>query len=401
MRVAALGAAALTAVNGYLLALLGAAARPRPRRTGPPSGAGQELRFAIVIPARDEEASIGGTLASLAQLDARGAAPEVIVVADNCSDGTAEAAARAGATVWPRSGDGGKGGALAWALERLAASLPEIDAVLLVDADCLVSPNLLAAVEARMQAGARIVQVAYLAGNPSASSVAALRYASLALVNVVRPLGKTRLGLSAGLFGTGMAFRREVLDRHPWVSRSLVEDQEQHLRLVAAGERVVFAPEAQVVSPMPTTLDASRSQQERWEAGRAALLRRWSPRLLAAGLRRRDAAQLHAALEPLVPPQSLLLAANVAAVLLARRAGPGLVRVLAGNLAGQAAFVAGGLLLVRAPASVWRALAYAPALAGWKLVLLAQVWCGRGPDGWVRTERERQGQASRRRIRRS
>ena len=394
----ALAAAALTTVNGYLLALLGAAARPMTREPAPPRTA-RGLRFAIVIPARDEQASIGGTLASLARVDAPGAPAEVIVVADNCTDGTADEAARLGATVWRRSGGGGKGGALAWALERLAETRPEVDAVMIVDADCLVAPNLLAAVEERMQAGAQIVQVAYLAGNPSASAVAALRYASLALVNVVRPLGKTRLGLSAGLFGTGMAFRRELLARHPWASRSLVEDQEQHLRLVAAGERVVFAPETQVVSPMPTTLRGSRSQQLRWEAGRARLMRRWTPRLLAAGVRRRDAAQLHAALEPLVPPQSLLLAANLAAVLLARGAGPGVARVAAGNLAGQVVFVAGGLVLVRAPASVWRALACAPALAAWKLALLVRVWCGRGPAGWVRTERE--PQPSRRRIRRS
>ena len=393
------GAAVLAVVNGYLLALLGAAARPAARES-PAPGAPRRLRLAIVIPARDEQASIGGTLASLARLDAPAEPPAVIVVADNCSDGTAAVAARAGATVWLRSGgDGGKGGALAWALERLAETMPEIDAVVIVDADCLVAPNLLSVVEARMQAGARIVQVAYLAGNPSDSAVAALRYASLALVNVVRPLGKTRLGLSAGLFGTGMAFRRELLARHPWVSRSLVEDQEQHLRLVAAGERVVFAPEAHVISPMPTTLSGATTQQLRWEAGRARLLRRWTPRLLAAGLRRRDAVQLHAALEPLVPPQSLLLAVNLAAALLARRAGPAASRVAACNLAGQAAFVAGGLVLVRAPWSVWRALACAPALVAWKLALLARVWSGRGPAEWVRTTRE--PQTSRLRIRRS
>jgi GT2 family glycosyltransferase len=388
--------AALTTVNGYLLALLGAAARTQEAPRGAPPG----LRFAIVIPARDEEASIGGTLAALAALEHPRELVEIIVVADNCADGTATEAARAGATVWTRAGgNGGKGGALAWALGRLAEALPDVDAVVIVDADCAVTANLLTAIEARMRAGASVVQVAYLVGNPDDSAVAALRYASFALVNLVRPLGKARLGLSAGLFGTGMAFRRELLARHPWASRSLAEDQEQHLRLVAAGERVVFAPEARVVSAMPTTLRRSSSQQLRWDAGRARLIRTWTPRLLAAGLRRRDAAQLHAALEPLVPPQSLLLAANLVAALLARRAGPVAGRVAAGNLAGQAAFVAGGLVLVRAPATVWRSLACAPALVAWKLALLVRLWSGRGPTYWVRTERE--PQASRRPIRRS
>jgi hypothetical protein len=364
---------ALAAVNGYLLALLAAAVGSR---AAPPAGA-PRMRFAVVVPARDEEAGIGATLAALAALDHPPHLVEVIVVADHCTDRTATVAARAGATVWERrEGGGGKGGALAWALTRL----PDADAVVVVDADCAVSPNLLTAVEARMRAGANVVQVAYLVGNPQASAVAALRYASFALVNLVRPLGKARLGLSAGLLGTGMAFRRELLERHPWTARSLAEDQEQHLRLVAAGERVAFAPEARVVSAMPTTLRRSSSQQLRWDAGRARLIRTWTPRLLAAGVLRRDAAQVHAALEPLVPPQSLLLAANLAVAARGGRAG--------WNLAAQAAFVAGGLVVVRAPAAVWRSLALAPALVAWKLALLARLWAGRGPTGWVRTERE-------------
>ena len=90
-----------------------------------------------------------------------------------------------------------------------------MDAVVLVDADCAVAPNLLSAVEARLCHGCEAVQVTYGVGNPDASWVAALRYASLALVNLVRPLGKARLGLSAGLFGTGMAFSRELLSGTP------------------------------------------------------------------------------------------------------------------------------------------------------------------------------------------
>lgn len=401
---AALPAAALAPFNAYLVLLMGAAVRGR-RRRPPTAGAGSRLRFAILVPARDEEASIAATLASLRALEYEVERVEIVVVADNCADRTADVADAAGATVWARSGgEGGKGAALAWALERLAREGPEVDAVVVVDADCAAAPNLLTAVERRLRDGAQAVQVAYGVANPGASSVAALRYASFALVNGVRPLGKAMLGLSAGLFGTGMAFSRELLARRPWTARSLVEDQEQHLALVAAGERVVFAPETCVVSAMPTSLRRSSHQQLRWDAGRAALIRTWTPRLLAAGVRRRDAVQVHAALEPLVPPQSLLLAGNAVGCLLAARARPGVRRLAVANLAGQAAFVLGGLAIMRAPAPVWRALAFAPALATWKLGLLARLGVGRGPTSWERTEREPQpaeAPPSRRPIRRS
>jgi cellulose synthase/poly-beta-1,6-N-acetylglucosamine synthase-like glycosyltransferase len=358
--------------NAYLLALL-AAAWLQTRRSPPPCTPGR-MRFAVLVPARDEEAVIGDCLASLRALDHPADRFETIVIADRCSDGTAAVAARAGATVWERrSGEDGKGAALAWALERLARERPEVDAVAMVDADCTVSPNLLAAFEAHLLAGARAVQAAYGIANPDASWVAALRYASLELMNVVRPLGASAFGGSAGLYGTGMAFRAELLARRPWTARSLVEDREQHLSLVAAGERVAFAREASVRSPAPTTLGASRGQQRRWESGRVALILRWLPTLLGRGLRRRDAAQLHAAVDLVIPPQSILLAAAVAAA--ARR--PTRPAALA-NLAAQAAFVTGGLALVRAPAVVWRALAASPALAAFKLTLLAQ----RRPQSW-------------------
>jgi hypothetical protein len=352
--------------NAYLLALLAAAWRCS-RAPTPPRGPGH-LRFAVLVPARDEEAVIGDCLTSVRALDHPANRVETIVIADRCSDATAAVAARAGATVWAReAGEDGKGAALAWALERLGRERPSVDAVAVVDADCVVSPNLLRAFEARLGAGVHAVQAVYGIANPQASWAAALRFASLELMNVVRPLGASALGASAGLYGTGMAFSADLLRRLPWSARSLVEDREQHLALVAAGERVAFAREASVRSPAPLTLGRSRGQQLRWEAGRAELTRTWLPRLLARGLRRRDPAQLHAAVELLVPPQSVLLAVGAAAAVPRATRPAGLASVAA-----QAVFVAGGLALVRAPAVVWRALALAPALAVFKLWLLGQ-----------------------------
>ena len=389
LRAPAVLAAALAPFDAYLLVLLAAAAARPPR---PPQGEGPRgrLRFAVLVPARDEEATIAATLASLQAVDYPHDRRELIVIADNCSDATASVAATAGATVWPREGGavGGKGAALAWGLARLRSCGPQADAVVIVDADCAASPNLLDALEARMRAGADAVQVAYGVANPDASWPAGLRYASFTLVNLVRPRGKAAAGLSCGLFGTGMAFSAALLQRHPWTACSLVEDQEYHLEIVAGGERVAFAPEAWVRSPMPTSLGTARSQQLRWEAGRADLVRRYTPRLLRLGARRRDPARLHAAIEPFVPPQSLLFAGHAVALLVALPA-PGRARRLAlAAAAAQAMFVVGGLALVGVPVAVWRALALAPALAAWKVALLARLWAGRAPTSWVRTERE-------------
>jgi 1,2-diacylglycerol 3-beta-glucosyltransferase len=382
--------APLAGTWAYLLALLAAA---RPHRGGASAGtpAGREPRVAVLVPAHDEGAGVRATVESLLALDWPRGALDVVVVADNCSDDTAAHAAAAGARVLERRDRQrpGKGRAMAWALARLGEEQRRPDAVVFVDADCTATPNLVRAFAARWGDGARAVQSRYLVANAAASPLTAARAAAFALAADVRSLGKDRLGLSCGLLGTGMGFTWDLLREHPWDAYGLAEDVEHHLALVLAGERVRFADEAAVLSDMPTTSHGAAGQQSRWEAGKAALVRRWTPRLVGAGLRARDPVRVHAGLELLVPPQSLLAGATVAsggAALALGRPGP---RRLAGAMAAaQVVFVAGGMRRAGAPRAAWRGLALAPALVVRKAILYARIAAGRGPREWVRTERD-------------
>jgi hypothetical protein len=383
---------ALTISTGYLLALLFAA---RGARRGlvktPASTARERLRLVVLVPAHDEQEGIQATLQSLADCVYPDAARRVVVIADNCTDRTAERARWAGAEVWERTDPAkrGKGHALAWALERLQTAAEAFDAVAIVDADCCVSSNLLSAIEERLQGGASAVQVDDVVGNLDASTASALRYAAFVLMVNIRFSGKQRLGLSCGLVGTGMAFTRDLLRREPWTATSLGEDGEYHMRLVQAGERVEFVPEAWVRSAMPTSLGKSYDQQARWEKGKLQLIRHWSPRLLASGVVQRDLVRMHAGLEHLVPPQSLIAAGSAGSALTGLALGSRrLIALSAVSLAAQLAFVLGGLLHVRAPLRVYRALLIAPALIAGKMALYARLLSGRGPVAWVRTERE-------------
>jgi hypothetical protein len=393
---------AVAVSTAYLLALLLAArgsqhdlaniqvARSEPS-TSATSEADGRLRLVVLVPAHDEERGIRATLTSLASSCYPSDRYHAVVIADNCSDATAVRARDVGVEVWERFApvERGKGFALAWALEHLQASVHAFDAVIVLDADCIVSPNMLSAIDTALRSGARAVQVSYQVGNPRDSAVSALRFAAFALMDTVRPLGKRRLGLSCGLFGTGMAFTRELLSREPWTATGLAEDGEYHLRLVEAGERVEFIPGAWVRSAMPTSLGRSIEQQARWEKGKLELIRRWSPRLVGSGLARRDIVRVHAGLEHLVPPQSLLaagsLSSGLAGLLLGSRR---LFRLSVATLAAQLTFVLGGLRIVGAPAEVYRALAIAPALISSKIALYARLLIRRGPTSWVRTERE-------------
>jgi cellulose synthase/poly-beta-1,6-N-acetylglucosamine synthase-like glycosyltransferase len=382
---------ALALSSGYLLLLLLAAHDSARRPANAPAGCPEaHLRFVVLIPAHDEQDGIQATLASLASCRYPVDRRRMIVIADNCTDATADCARRVGVEVWERDDRArvGKGFALEWALQRLQAGDDDFDVVVILDADCLASPNMLRAMEVRMCYGASAVQVSYVVGNPDASHASALRFAAFALMNTVRPMGKQRLGLSCGLFGTGMAFTRELLRREPWNAAGLAEDGEYHIRLVEAGERAEFISDAWVSSAMPTSLDRSASQQARWEDGKLQLIRRYSPRLVALGLARRDMVRLHAGLEYLVPPQSLIAAGSLgsafAGLLLGSRR---LMTLSAVTLSAQLAFVLMGLRLLGAPVRVYRALLIAPVLIVRKLALYVELLRGRGPTSWVRTER--------------
>jgi 1,2-diacylglycerol 3-beta-glucosyltransferase len=385
-RPSALVAASVVAAwpAAYLLVLLAAAAVAR-RESQPGRPGALPPRLAVIVPAHDEEAGIGATLDSLA---AAGCTP--VVVADNCTDGTAERARAAGATVWERRDEArlGKGHALAWAFERVLAELPEVQVVAVVDADCTVSENLLEALGERIASGARAAQTSYSVSNPFESPAAAVRFAGFALINYVRPLGKSRLGLSCGLLGTGMAFDVRLLRDQPWGAFDVTEDSEYHLRLVAAGERVAFVADAWVASPMPVSLAEAQVQRERWESGGFELARSRARALIATGVRERDLNRVSAGLELLVPPQSLLMAANAGLAVVGAATGSRVAtRISAAALASQIAFVLGGLALVRAPAVVYRSIAMAPLLVVRNAGLYARLARGWRPGGWIRTPR--------------
>jgi glycosyltransferase involved in cell wall biosynthesis len=126
----------------YLLILALASLRHRPAL---PSEAPRS-RLAVVVPAHEEEALVGRCVRSLLRQRYPAGLYRVLVVADNCTDGTAAEAERSGARVMVRKDENarGKGRALRWAMDRLLAESDPPDAVVVVDADSVADPDLLA-----------------------------------------------------------------------------------------------------------------------------------------------------------------------------------------------------------------------------------------------------------------
>ena len=346
----------------------------------------------VLVPAHDEEMSIEGAVGRLRAQDHVGPC-EVIVVADNCADATVQIATTAGATVWERVApdEPGKPAALLWGIDRLARERPRCEAVVIVDADCLASANLVAGLTAALSDGADAAQAVYRVANPDDSSQAALRAAGFALKHDLRARGRARLGLSPGLFGTGMALRPQMLASIPF-SRSVTEDTELFVRLVEDERRVAFVEDAAVVSAMPTDARTAAAQQLRWESGNAALARTRLTRLIWDGLIRRDGERLGAAAELALPSQSAHLAGETAlltgAFLLRRR---WLATCAAGTLGAQLLYVIGGLMAVGDVNLLRRAVRDVPRFVVGRLRTQLTVSLGGGVQTWERTSRASAG----------
>ena len=97
------------------------------------------LKFAVLVCARNEESVIRLPVKSVYMSSYPKDKLDVIVLADNCTDRTAEIARAAGATVWEKtSPSAGKGDVLKWGMDKVIAS-GGYDAVAIFDADNIVS----------------------------------------------------------------------------------------------------------------------------------------------------------------------------------------------------------------------------------------------------------------------
>jgi 1,2-diacylglycerol 3-beta-glucosyltransferase len=363
-------------------------------RAGAPKGR-FSLNFDVIIPAHDEEEGIAATLASVLALDYPRNKYRVLVVADNCSDRTAELACKGGAIVIPREDEAhrGKGYAMAAGYER---SFKDgfAHAVAVIDADTIVSPNLLSAFAARLEHGAQAVQAEYGVRNADSSWRTRLMVIAFTLFHTLRSLARERLGLSCGLRGNGMGFRIELLKRVPPTAFSLVEDVEYGMLLGLAGARVTYAAEASVAAYMPAGSRASRSQRQRWEIGRRDLTRKYLPMLLRESVKRRDVVLLDLAMDLVVPPLTTLAAAvsvglalSIVAVVLGASASLALACWLA-SLASLTFYIARGLVLTGDGLEAVRHLSWAPVYAIWKLTLAIRPGAASRGE-WIRTTRTR------------
>ena len=375
-------------VTGFFVVEIAAGMRREPSGSGvAPSLLG---RAVVVVPAHDEERIISETLIRLAA-ETQGVA-EILLVADNCSDGTASVARERGVEVIERHDEAhrGKGFALAFAQQHLSRDPPAV--VVVIDADCAIDKASLLALAAAAERHGRPCQaVNLLRPKTGASAFVAISGFAFLLKNLVRQRGLQRLAGSVHLTGTGMAFPWDLFEHRRLANSSIVEDVKLGLELTNAGTGPMLAPDATVWSD-PSSSSGTLAQRKRWEGGYIALALQTAPQALGAALRRGDLRAICRALDLCVPPIALLVMLNLVVLGVA----VGLALATSG---GWGAIILQSAILAAAGAAVlaawWRegrgfvslrTLALIPFYIVWKLPLYIGLRL-RGQGNWLRTGR--------------
>ena len=233
-----------------------------------------ESRFLVLIPAHNEEKVIGDIVRNLQEMDYPQELYDFYVIADNCTDHTAEAARAAGARVIETRKEApdaptGKPIALRKALEALGDYQNRYDLMMVFDADNLMDRNMFREVNSQyLDKGKPDLIQCYLGAKNKSGVVAWFYYTGYTLTNRFFDLAKHRLGLNCVIGGTGFAISTSYLhERGGWTTMSLTEDFEIQVEATMEGRRILWNHVARVYDEKPTTLRASIRQKIRWGQG--------------------------------------------------------------------------------------------------------------------------------------
>ena len=226
-------------------------------------------KFMMILPAHNEASVIGALVESLQALDYPKELYDIYVIADNCTDNTAQIAKDLGAIVYERFDEKRKtkGFAMQWFLNQKIKENADYDAFCVFDADNVVDKNFLNAMNKKLCQGEEIVQGYRDIKNPADSWISAGYALFYWMMNRFYHLARYNLGLSPLINGTGFMVDFNLIKPTGWDTITLTEDIEFSLKNIAKGRKLGWATDAIVYDEQPTEFKQSWSQRSRWTVG--------------------------------------------------------------------------------------------------------------------------------------
>ena len=250
-------------------------------------------RFLVLIPAHNEEKVIGDIVRNLEEMDYPRELYDYYVIADNCTDGTADVVRSLGGKVIETRKESpdaptGKPIALKKALDTLGDYQNRYDLMMIFDADNLMDRNMFREVNSQyLDKGKPDFIQCYLGMKNKEGVIAWIDYTGFTLTNRFFGLAKQRRNLNCGIGGTGFAMStRYLYERGGWTTRSLTEDFEIQVEATLEGRKILWNHNTRVYDEKPTSLKATIRQKCRWGQGRWYVTFHETGNLFRAALRR-------------------------------------------------------------------------------------------------------------------
>ena len=241
-------------------------------------------KFMAILPAHNEEAVIGNLVDSLNNQDYDKNLLDIYVIADNCTDRTAEVAKEHGAIVLERFDEEHKtkGYALNWFLQQKIKEKADYDAFFVFDADNIVDKDFTKNMNKKLCQGEEVVQGYRDIKNPTDSWVTAGYALFYWTMHRFYHLARYNVGLSPLLNGTGFMVKFDLVKDTGWDTITLTEDIEFSLKRIIKGRRLGWATDAIVYDEQPLTFKASWSQRSRWTVGHIQCMKAYTKDLAKA-----------------------------------------------------------------------------------------------------------------------
>lgn len=242
-----------------------------------PKKAVPKHEFAVMICARNEEVVIADLIESLKSQTYPAEKINIFVLADNCTDHTAEIAETHGAHVYTRFDKScvGKGYAMKVLMDHLLEDYKGgFDGYFIFDSDNLLEADYIEQMNNTFSEGNDIIASYRNSKNYGSNWISA--GGALWFLRESKYLNYARylLGTSCAVYGTGFFFSRRIAEKiGSWPFHMLTEDIEFSVNQITDGEKIAFCKDAILYDEQPVTFRQSWRQRMRWSRGYLQVLR--------------------------------------------------------------------------------------------------------------------------------